>query len=244
VSAIAAAVPPAATPAISGELRDVLAAAANRERGAQLFAICANCHGKRGEGNASGWPPEIAGQHPRVIAKELTDFRAGLRWYDPMQRIAGRHVLHTAQEIADISAYVGSLVPSGATSTGPGRWVERGAGLYVARCQSCHGVQGEGSDLRFVPRVAAQQYEYLLRQLRDTVSGQRPNMLPPHRQLLETLGADELVGMADYMSRLGRGVHRTATAAASGASEAVVSRAPTAPPTPALRPARAPAARG
>ncbi|HYB32746.1 MAG TPA: c-type cytochrome [Steroidobacteraceae bacterium] len=238
--------PPRAAIATAGEeLREVLAATPDRERGAQLFSICRTCHGPRGEGNASGWPPEIAGQHRRVIARELVDFRAGLRWYDPMERIAGRHVLHTTQDIADVAAYVGSLVPSQETSTGSGRWVARGADLYARHCRSCHGAQGEGSDLQFVPRVGGQQFEYLLRQLNDSVSGQRPNMQPTHRQLLGSLGADDLAGIADYMSRLGRsGRPPDASAARStAADDGNLSRAASAPAIPGLRPAPVPAAR-
>ncbi len=194
------------SPAVSAntDLRAVLEATPDPQNGIKLFHICAECHGPQGGGDASGWPPEIAGQHPRVIAKELTDFRAGLRWYDPMERIAGRHVLHTIQDIADVAAYVGSLPPSTATALGEGQSLERGGRLYARGCQWCHGSQGEGSDERFVPRVAGQQYEYLLRQLHDTVGGRRPNMSAQHLQLLEHADMDDMVGLAGYMCRLGR----------------------------------------
>jgi cytochrome c553 len=190
----------------AADLRAVLEATPNPQQGMKLFQICAECHGPQGGGDASGWPPAIAGQHPRVIAKELTDFRAGLRWYDPMGRIAGRHVLHTAQDIADVAAYVGSLPPSTATALGSGKWLERGGSMYAQRCQWCHGGQGEGSDERLVPRVAGQQYEYLLRQLHDVVGGRRPNMRAQHLRLLESADMEEeedLVGLAGYMARLG-----------------------------------------
>jgi cytochrome c553 len=204
-----ATVPSSAAAGPEAELRAVLEKIPNPQQGIRLFQICAECHGPHGAGNASGWPPEIAGQHPRVIAKELTDFRAGLRWYDPMERIAGRHVLHTTQDIADVTSYVGSLPPSTDTSAGSGKWLERGGGIYASRCQSCHGSQGEGSDERFVPRVAGQQYEYLLRQLHDTVDGRRPNMRAQHLRLLESADMEDLEGLADYMSRLGRPTGQT-----------------------------------
>jgi cytochrome c553 len=188
----------------AADLRGVLEATPNLRQGMKLFQICAECHGPHGAGDASGWPPEIAGQHPRVIAKELTDFRSGLRWYDPMERIAGRHVLHTTQDIADVAAYVGSLPPSTDTAPGAGENLERGGRMYASRCQWCHGEKGEGSDQGFVPRVAGQQYEYLLRQLQDTVGGRRPNMRAQHIQLLESAHTGDLVGLAGYMSRLGR----------------------------------------
>jgi len=190
------------------DLRAVLEATPNPQQGMKLFQICAECHGPHGAGEASGWPPEIAGQHPRVIAKELTDFRAGLRWYDPMERIAGRHVLHTTQDIADVAAYVGSLPPSTDTTPGAGKYLERGGRMYASRCQWCHGGNGEGSDERFVPRVAGQQYEYLLRQLQDTVGGRRPNMRAQHLRLLEGAHMEDLVGLAGYMSRLGSSAGR------------------------------------
>jgi cytochrome c553 len=197
---------PQASPLASAkaDLSAVLQATPNLQQGMTLFQICADCHGPHGAGNASGWPPEIAGQHPRVVAKELTDFRAGLRWYDPMERIAGRHVLHTTQDIADVAAYVGSLARSRDTDSGPGKWLEPGGRMYASRCQWCHGDQGEGSDERFVPRVAGQQYEYLLRQLQDTVGGRRPSMRTDHLRLLEGAHMQDLEGLAGYMSRLDR----------------------------------------
>ncbi len=185
------------------DLRAVLKATPNPRQGMKLFQICAECHGPHGAGEASGWPPEIAGQHPRVIAKELTDFRSGLRWYDPMERIAGRHVLHTTQDIADVAAYVGGLPPSTDTAPGAGKYLERGGRMYASHCQWCHGKKGEGSDQGFVPRVAGQQYEYLLRQLQDTVGGRRPNMRAQHIKLLQSAHMEDLVGLAGYMSRLG-----------------------------------------
>jgi cytochrome c553 len=186
------------------ELHAVLQATPDTTHGARLFAICSECHGPRGEGNASGWPPQIAGQHRQVIAKELVDYRGGLRWYDPMERIAGRHVLGSSQDVADVAAYVASLPPSADTTPGPQRGIEQGAQLYVSRCQWCHGSRGEGNDERFVPRVAGQQYEYLLRQLHDAIEGHRPNIQAQHPRLIENCSMEELAALASYMSRLDR----------------------------------------
>jgi cytochrome c553 len=200
---------PAASPAEAvrakarEELRQTLQAKADSAHGGQLFSICAECHGAHGEGNANGWPPQIAGQHARVIAKELVDFRTGARWYDPMERIAGRHVLPGTQDIADVAAYVAALPPSSATTPGPGRALQPGERLYAQRCEWCHGVRGEGNDEGFVPRVAGQQYEYLLRQLQDARAGRRPSMQAQHPRLIASSSMDELASLADYMARLG-----------------------------------------
>jgi len=200
----APAAPPAAEARARQELRAALEATPDVAHGAQLFGICSECHGPRGEGNASGWPPQIAGQHRRVLVRELIDYRAGLRWYDPMERIAGRHVLGSTQDVADVAAYLESLPASPDTTPGPRRSLEKGGVLYVARCQWCHGQRGEGNDQSFVPRVAGQQYEYLLRQLHDTIEARRPNMRAQHLRLIGTFSPEELAGLASYMSRLGR----------------------------------------
>jgi cytochrome c553 len=201
---VVSAAPPEGEAQARQELRAVLGATPDTAHGAQLFGICTECHGPHGEGKTSGWPPEISGQHRGAIARELVDFRAGLRWYDPMARIAGRHVLGSTQDIADVAAYVAALPPSLDTTPGPQRLVGKGAPLYAARCQWCHGVRGEGNDERFVPRVAGQQYEYLLRQLHDAIEGRRPNMRSQHLRLLEACSMEELMGLAAYMSRLDR----------------------------------------
>lgn len=183
------------------ELRVVLAAEPDSIHGGRLFAICAQCHGESGQGSASGWPPQIAGQHRNVVARELVEFRAGLRLYDPMSRIAGRHVLGTPQDVADVAAYVAGLTPVPDSTEAPTAGLERAASIYVARCQSCHGANGQGSDGGYVPRVAGQRYEYLRRQLEEAATGQRPDMNGQHAVLLHDLPAREFAGLAAYMAR-------------------------------------------
>jgi len=205
----------AATP--SADLEEVLRAIPDPSHGARLFETCAQCHGPRGGGLPSGWVPEIAGQHAHFLAKELVDYRHHARWDDRMEKVAGRHLLATPQDIADVVAFVGSMAPSLQSMIGNGTWVDRGSRLYQARCRSCHGAGGEGSDARLVPRVAGQQSEYLLRQLHDTVDGRRPNMERVHVRLLSTLGMEELEGLADFMARLPPGPRGERTAATGAA---------------------------
>jgi cytochrome c553 len=201
--AMAAGLAGAATP--QGELEQVLHAIPDPQHGEALFQVCMQCHGARGGGLPSGWVPEIAGQHPHVIAKELVDYRHQLRWDDRMEKVAGRHLLETPQDIADVTAYVGALRPSLQSAVGDGQSLERGRELYAKRCNTCHGRDGQGSNAQRVPRVAGQQYGYLLRQMHDTVDGRRPNMSAMHVGLLKPLDMGELVGVADYMSRMPQG---------------------------------------
>lgn len=185
------------------DLQAVLDSIGDASRGEQLFKVCAECHGRQyAAGLPNGWVPEIAGQHPRVLEKQLVDYRHGRRWDDRMEWIAGKHLLKGVQDIADVATYVGGLAPPRTAAVGSGDWVDRGQVLYVKRCTSCHGNRGEGSDARFVPRLAGQRYEYLLRQMHDIVEGRRPNMAHTHVHMLENLGMEDLAGLADYLSRL------------------------------------------
>lgn len=192
----------AATPGAGAELEAVLRTVPNREHGKALFRTCSVCHGAHDASLPIGWVPEIAGQYPRVIAKQLVDYRHGARWDLRMEIIAGRHVLPSDQDIADVAAYVAGLNPTHLSPAGHGEDLGGGKAIYRAACADCHGRVAEGSNARFVPRLAGQQYDYLLRQLHDAVDGRRPNLGSVHVKALENLDARELEALADYLSRL------------------------------------------
>lgn len=67
---------------------------------------------------------------------------------------------------------------------------------------SAHGPLGEGDAAAFVPRLAGQHTDYLVRQFYDAVDGRRPNMGGDHARLLATLERAEILGVADYLARL------------------------------------------
>jgi cytochrome c553 len=71
----------------------------------------------------------------------------------------------------------------------------------IIECMACHGEDGIARD-KDVPHLAGQNYDYLLKQLRDFQSGRRPHkeMLFMSRQLTEF----ELVEIADFFARLPR----------------------------------------
>jgi cytochrome c553 len=183
------------------EYVDAVRSTPNLDRGAELFENCATCHGAGGGGTLDGSIPRIAGQHYRVIIKQLVDYRHDKRWDPRMERYADKHLIPNAQAIADVAAYVASLDRRAPRGMGFGSNVELGKQVYAAKCRSCHGVAGEGDGKDLVPRVAGQHYEYTLRQLYDAVDGRRPNFSRAHVRLLGKLDRDELVGVADALSR-------------------------------------------
>jgi hypothetical protein len=133
----------------------------------------------------------IGGCSPRSSSTIAPAGAGTTRW----RALRDAHVLASTQEIADVAAYVATLARSPDTTPGPRRWVEKGAEFYVRRCQWCHGPRGEGNDKGFVPRVAGQQYVYLLRQLHDMLEARRPNIRTQHLRLFEGRSMEELQGL-------------------------------------------------
>jgi cytochrome c553 len=170
-------------------------------RGAELFRDCAVCHGPSGEGSDDGGVPRIAGQHFRVLVKQLVDYRHEKRWDIRMEHFAGRRLLSGSQAIADVAAYVADLGSEMPRNVGDGKLVDHGANVYKARCADCHGPVGQGNGRAATPRLAGQHYEYLLRQMYDAVDGRRPNFSDTHVRLLGKLQRDDLVGVSDFLSR-------------------------------------------
>jgi len=172
--------------------------------GAKLFETCAACHGADGRGTPDGQVPAIAGQHGSVLLKQLTDFRHEQRWDERMQNFTDRHHLEGAQDLTDVAAYIASLprFPATATAIGDGTNLNEGAKIYFRKCEHCHGPLGQGDLLRRRPRLAGQHYAYLLKQLQETAINQRPGMDDSHVKLLHGLSAEQLRGVADYLSRV------------------------------------------
>jgi cytochrome c oxidase subunit 2 len=83
-------------------------------RGQALYATCTNCHGKDGQGIWAMNAPRIAGMSDWYTARQLRDFRDGLRGVRPND-FSGRQMaqfskmLNSEQEIADTVAFLNEL---------------------------------------------------------------------------------------------------------------------------------------
>jgi cytochrome c553 len=187
---------------------DALHSRPDLDHGAALFQACAVCHGASGGGTPDGHVPRIAGQHFSVLVKQLVDYRSDRRWDPLMEYMADRHLLKTAQDIADVAAYASGIetLPEAGVSVGSGEYLARGAEIYTESCVSCHGERGDGSGRQQIPRVAGQNYEYLVRQIHDAVEGRRPNFSASHIRLLKKLDYAGIMGVADFLARTPRRV--------------------------------------
>jgi cytochrome c553 len=204
--AVAATVPGSAQGAAppSEELAAALKQRADVAHGKELFETCAACHGRNGAGQSDGTVPAIAAQPVPFIAAQLVAFRNAKRQDERMEHFANEHHLVGAHDIADVATYISSLRPIHALEHGDGQHRAQGAKLYHSECAPCHGPAGEGTRHTSYPRLAGQHYEYLLRQLRGEEADQRPDFVAQHSRLLRGYSETDLVGIADYLARLGR----------------------------------------
>jgi cytochrome c553 len=170
--------------------------------GLAIYRECAACHEPEGWGLATGSVPQIAGQHRKVVIKQLADFRAGNRDSVLMVPYATVESIGGAQALADVSAYISTLEMSVENGYGPGIGLKLGERLYAEKCASCHGADGEGSNDGLVPRIQAQHYRYLKRQFEWIRDGKRRNGNAEMAALAKELDERELQAVLDYSSRL------------------------------------------
>jgi cytochrome c553 len=185
----------------TGEKLTALQLTGHAERGAEAFVPCQGCHRRGATGSPSGTYPRLAGQHATVLIEQITDIRSGKRQNPKMLPFTDSHEL-TPQEIADIAAYLSALPVTRGLAQGPGDHVSTGGQLYRRDCVSCHGERGEGKAGKFYPLVAAQHYNYLLREAHLIRDGRRGNANPDMAKVIAVYSDDELAAVADFMSRL------------------------------------------
>ena len=193
----------AAAPRAEWELGLVLTRTANAENGKELYAACAACHGLKGEGASDGTVPAIGGQWYTVVAKQIVDFRAGLRSDVGMEHFTNRKHLSFSQPVADVALYIARLPRAPPKPPPKGVNLEQGAAAYARNCGRCHGARGEGKEETLAPRLAGQHYRYILEQMDAARSGERRTMIPGHVGLETSLTRGELENVAAYLTTRG-----------------------------------------
>jgi cytochrome c oxidase subunit 2 len=83
-------------------------------RGEDIFVTCSSCHGKDGQGIWSQNAPNLTGADDWYIARQLENYRQGIRGSHP-QDLYGKQMslitimLRDEQAIADVVAYINSF---------------------------------------------------------------------------------------------------------------------------------------
>jgi cytochrome c553 len=180
-------------------------AAGSVEAGQAKAATCGACHGMDGNSLSPEWP-NLAGQHPDYILRQLQAFKAGERTNDLMTPMA---MILTDEDAADVAAYYSTQAPRGA-ETDPAK-LKTGQRVYragnvnagVMACAGCHGPNGRGNPLAGYASIQGQHATYVAAQLRAYKAGTRqtdPNQMM--RNVAALLSDEEIDAVASYVQGL------------------------------------------
>jgi cytochrome c553 len=173
---------------------------------------CKNCHGPEGQGFRGYYTaPRLAGQQLQYLqntSKALAEHTRD----DPL----AKQFMYTAHASVDAGLWHGlaryfSHLHAAPAANGPRPLVSAGKKIYeegvpehnVPACSACHGPDGKGADA--IPRLAGQQYSYLVDQLhgwskgyraKDPVSHEQNTMVP----IATNLTGNQISAVAAYLS--------------------------------------------
>jgi cytochrome c553 len=183
------------------------------ETAQERAGYCKNCHGSSGQGFRGYYTaPRLAGQQVQYILnafKALSDHTRD----DPL----ARQFMYAAEASVEPHLWRGlaqyfSNLEAAPAANGPRHLVSAGKKIYeegiidqnVPACAACHGPEAKGADA--IPRLAGQQYSYLVDQLagwskgyrsKDPASPRDTNAMVP---FATSLTKEQISAVAAYLS--------------------------------------------
>lgn len=119
--------------------------------GRRLAQDCNNCHGDGGNTEKTNMPT-LAGQDSRYFIKAMNHYKSGKRQHQKMIEAVEQL---SEQDMVDLATYYAAQEPVKRNIRAPLKSTE-----WIARCERCHGVDGNSNDPRF-PLLAGQDESYL-----------------------------------------------------------------------------------
>ncbi len=145
------------------------------EPNASLYFSCQACHREQGLGNEAMEAPAIAGMDPEYLARQMRNYRDGLRGHR-LNDLIGRQMSLIAtiweedRQIDELAAYIASMERKKPLATLPPP-VGDAEALY-APCKGCHGSQAEGLKIEGLAMAWLDDW-YIKRQLKNFRDGIR-----------------------------------------------------------------------
>mgnify|MGYP005992495893 CR=1 FL=1 len=138
---------------------------------------CVVCHGAKGEGSLALSGPALAGQSEAYIARQLNNFKSGLRGKAEgdalgMQMAAISAGLSDQDQVA-VSQYLAQLPMVSVKSDAAAADLKQGEKLYQSYCGSCHGSDASGNDALNSPNLRLLSAPFLAAQYAKFLNGQR-----------------------------------------------------------------------
>jgi cytochrome c553 len=158
-------------------------------RGATLALRCTMCHGARGLSKAD--TPNLAGQYPIAIYKQLMDFKSGARLSAVMGPLVSDLSDADMRDLAAYYAYLPRETDTQPAAGAPPQIVAGGAPTRgIAPCGSCHGTLEVKVGATW---LGGQPNDYLHAQLQAFASGARHNDIGEQmRNVARAMTAEEI----------------------------------------------------
>ena len=154
--------------------------------------VCANCHGKTGNGTFSGMP-RLTGKHQSYLVSAITDYKTGAR-NDAMMNMAVASL--SALDIENLALFYASQKPEKSEFKVSG---DASAGRELsASCGGCHGEVGHSAS-PLVPSLAGQDSAYLIKAINAYKGGLRNHDVM--RSAVETLTKKKISNIAAFYAR-------------------------------------------
>ena len=173
------------------------AAAQDIEAGRTKAQACAACHGADGNSSTANYP-NLAGQTWRYLYIQLKDFKEGRR-NDPVMSPMAAPL--SRDDMINIANYFAAQTARPSSFKADDAKVRLGkAKADETLCAMCHlgGFSGQNE----IPRVAGQQYDYVVKQLKDFKARNRTNDAGNMTSVAQTLSSADIENLAHYITSL------------------------------------------
>ena len=167
------------------------------EAGRAKSQACAACHGADGNSQV-GQFPNLAGQTWRYIYVQLKDYKEGRRT-DPVMTAMAASL--SRQDMIDLGNFYAAQPSKPSTFKADETKIKLGlAKANETLCSMCHlgGFSGQNE----IPRVAGQQYDYIVNQMLDFKARRRTNDAGNMTSVAQTLSEADIENLAHYITSL------------------------------------------
>ena len=158
---------------------------------------CIGCHGPNGNSTMPGIP-SLAAQNSRYIYLQLRDFQEGRRHNDMMTPMTAGLSKDDMREIADY--YSKQKLSSKGFKADAEKAKLGKAKADETLCAMCH--LGEFVGQNEIPKVAGQNYDYVVKSLTDFKAKTRTNDAGNMTSVASTLSDTDIENLAHYISGL------------------------------------------